>query len=459
MRHINCILLIFVLLGLLVLPAPPSPAAPPDQAAGRSVTISDEEGLVLALELLNGGQLQQAETIYALLLQSRQEGIRVEAAFKLAQIRLLQEDYTQATRYLLAILNRHPGLARVRLELARAYFLDENYEDSRFHFELVKGADDIPPEVIANIDLYLELIRRKKNWSLNAGFSLMPDSNYNMASGGREECISTVWGVFCRPLEDEESGFGARFNLTGDHYLKLDKNFGIRSTAGLYVTEYKKSDYDDYILYLASGPRYIFKTGEISLQPTYMKRWAGGKDYSQSYGLRFDVQKDFDRLLLASGTSFTRTEYDDEWVNEQLKGEEYRFYLRPRYILSNRSFIQAELEYSRDGTEVEMYSSDNWTFGLGAYYLFKYGISVFAEASYTDARYRDEQYYLTRDYKFDSARRRDSIYTFLCEIAANSFEDKGIRPRIQYLYSKRDSNIWTRDYERHRVNFGLELRF
>jgi len=39
--------------------------------------------------------------------------------------------------------------------LARAYFLDKNYEDAAFQFEMVKGGD-LPPEVLANIDKFLD---------------------------------------------------------------------------------------------------------------------------------------------------------------------------------------------------------------------------------------------------------------------------------------------------------------
>jgi hypothetical protein len=42
------------------------------------------------------------------------------------------------------MLNQNPDLSRVRLELARACFLDRDYEESRFQFELLKGGGTAP---------------------------------------------------------------------------------------------------------------------------------------------------------------------------------------------------------------------------------------------------------------------------------------------------------------------------
>ena len=427
--------------------------------AARDIHISDEQGLGLAAELFNAGQLEAAMQIYNLLLQSRQQEISTEAAFILSQIYVGKEDYNQAIELLIGILNRFPSLARVRLELARAYFLNENWEDARFHFELVKGGKDIPPEVIANVDLFLQAIRRQKNWSLELGLGYVPDSNLNQSSGNTEECIATSLGLFCRELEDEKSGHGARLNVTGNYYWKLSKNFGIRNTLGIYLTEYGQSDYDDYILYAASGPRLLFGDSELSLQPTYTRRMYGGESYSESHGLRLDMQNDFGRLILASGGAFKKNSYAKGYVHSELKGQEYQYYLIPRLILSSQSFVQAGLEFTRDETENDIYGSDRWRYSLGWYYFFKHGFSLFVEGSLTQATYHAGKWYITEDHLFDFAKRRDLIKSLTVELGTNIWEGQGIRPTLQYTYTRQDSNIWSHEYDRHRVNLLMSFRF
>ncbi len=392
-------------------------------------------------------------------MQSRAQEVQIEAAFSLAHIYIAGENYDKAIEFLTAILNRFPDLARVRLDLAFAYFLNQDYDDARFHFEMVKGGNKIPPGVLENVDSFLAAIRRQKSWSVSAGFSIIPDSNINQSSGVTEECIDTIFGILCRDLEDQASGVGVGFNLTANYYLKLSKNFGIRNTLGVYLTEHSDSDYNDYIVYAASGPRYVYSSGEISLQPTYIKRLIGGDSYSDSYGLRTDVQHDFGRLLLGAGVSAIKNTYKDEFVSEALKGEEYRFYLRPRVILSSQSFVQAGLEFTHDRTNTKQFGSDTLRYSLGAYYFFKYGFSLLVEASLSNAAYHADQYYVTKDQRFNSTRRNDRIYGFSAELSSNIWEHKGIRPTIQYYYTKRDSNIWSHDYARHRVNLMLDFTF
>lgn len=423
------------------------------------VRLSDEEGLALAATLYNRGDEAAAEWVYSLLLQSRRPEISVEGAFLLSQIYVARGQYGQAIALLTGILNRFPNLARVRLELARAYFLNENWDDARFHFELVKGGQNIPPGVVANVDLFLREIRRKKSWSLEVGFGYVPDSNLNQASGVTEECIGTSMGLLCRAVEDKKSGHGARLNVTGNHYWKLARNFGVRSTLGLYLTEYGNSEYDDYILYAASGPRLLFGNSEASIQATLQRRVYGGESYGESPGLRFDMQNDFGRFILGSGASFRKNNYAREAVDAALRGREYRAYLTPRLIVTSRGFVQAGLDYTRDETAIDSYGSDRLRYSLGGYYFFKYGFSLFVEGGLTQARHHAGQWYVTDDYRLGYIRRQDIVKDFTVELGSNIWEGLGMRPALQYAYIRQNSNIWSHDYDRHRINLLTTFRF
>jgi tetratricopeptide (TPR) repeat protein len=472
MLRINSLFFLLLVYTLLNLNCPAALAA--EDASTRSVSsasvaeapsnadsiqISDEQGLGLAKKLLANGRKEEARKIYTLLLQSSKPEYQVEAAFQLGQLFMQDGEYRKAAACYLAILNRNPNFARVRLELALAYYMDESYEDAQFQFELVRGDKTLPPEVIEKVDGFLDGIRRKKNWDVSFGFSLMPDSNINQVSGQREECISTIYGLMCRDLSKKESGTGVKANLTANHYLRFNKEFGLRSTVGFYATDYSIDDYDDYILYAASGPRWVFKNGEISLQPTYLKRWVGGKEYNDGYGGRVDLRRMFGNLILDAGSSITRNVYNNELYDEALRGNNIRVYMQPRYVLSSRSFVQAGLEYTYDGAQNDIYGSDTWRYSLAGYYFFTYGFSLFVEGSVANAEYQAEQYYITQNYLIDAATREDKIYGIDAVLSTNIFEEYGITPMLQYSYIKRDSNIWSYDYDRHRINLAFNFKF
>jgi tetratricopeptide (TPR) repeat protein len=430
----------------------------PENGARAERVLSARDALFLAKSLLEQDKPDEAEKVYDALASNQNEDIRIEAVFQLAHIRLRQGKIRQAISLFHEILNRRPDLTRVRLDLARAYFLDKNYEDATFQFELVKGGD-LPPEVLANVDMFLDAIRRQKNWTVDFSLSPVSDSNINQASGGREECIDTVFGTLCRPLEEKSSGMGLNVSATVDHFRRFHQDWGLRSTVGFYGTAYEEDEFNDYILYAATGPRYLWESGEASLQPTFRRRWIGEKEYSEEYGLRLDARQIYGRLLLSAGAAFASAGYADGYVHSVLKGQSWNAYLQPRYILTDRTFIQAGLDFLREETKIRAYGNDNWRYSLGVYHVFPYGVSLFVEGSLMRTRYQAPQWYVTRDNRIDVTTRKDQTWRFLTSLSSNVFEKYSLTPLLQYSYTRRDSNIWTREYDRHRLNLLINYRF
>ena len=236
-----------------------APAGVEDSAAAGALPapgkLTEQDALSLARELVGQGRREEAAALYqTLIARGRVPEYRVEAAFQLAGIRMLEGRYREAALLYLGILNHRPDLPRVRLELARAYFMDRDYENAQAQFELVKGGE-LPAEVLEKVDLFLALIRRQKNWSFDFNLALVPDSNLNQASGGREECISVGGALLCRPLEEKQSGVGLSLGGAFEHYWRFSRDFGLRSTIGLNALEHEGRDFDDYQLSLAVGPR------------------------------------------------------------------------------------------------------------------------------------------------------------------------------------------------------------
>ena len=419
---------------------------------------SVQDALLNAKQLLAQGKLDEAERIYAALRTSNNEEARTEATFQLAHIRLRQGRPKQAIPLFLEILNRRPDLVRVRLDLARAYFLDKNYEDATFQFELVKGGS-LPPAVLANVDVFLDTIRRQKNWTLHFALSPVSDSNINQASGESEECLNFSDLLLCRPIQKKSSGLGLSGNVAVDYFWRFHQDWGLRTSMGFYGTAYEDSAFDDYILYFALGPRYLWDRGEASLQPTFVKRWIGQKQYNEEYGLRFDARQTYKRLILSVGGSLAEHSYENAYVDSVLKGQTWSAQIQPRYILTDRTFIQAGLRFLREDTNVRSFANDNWRYSLGAYHAFPFGIALFVEGSLTDTQYKDSQWYITRDNRIDVTTRKDTTWNFYTSLSSNKFERYNLTPMIEYSYTKRASDIWTREYERHRVNGMLNFKF
>ena len=91
------------------------------------------------------------------------------------------------------ILIDRPELMRVRLELARAFFLKREDELAERHFQQALAGRP-SPSVVINIQRFLRIIRERRRWRGQFGLSVAPDSNLNSASDARTVWLDTPFG-------------------------------------------------------------------------------------------------------------------------------------------------------------------------------------------------------------------------------------------------------------------------
>ena len=97
----------------------------------------------------------------------------------------------EAIAALRAILIERPELVRVRLELARAFFLRGDDSLSRDHFERVLSGQPAPG-VAANIQRFLLTMRARRRWTAHFGIAIAPDSNLSTPPRRSRPSMSTA---------------------------------------------------------------------------------------------------------------------------------------------------------------------------------------------------------------------------------------------------------------------------
>ena len=112
----------------------------------------------------------------------------------------------EAIASLRSVLINRPDLVRVRLELARAFFLKGEDSLARGHFERVLAGKP-PAPVAANVQRFLAEIRARRRWTMYLGGAMSPDSNIG---GGSDERIIYINDLpFRRDAEElTTSGIG-----------------------------------------------------------------------------------------------------------------------------------------------------------------------------------------------------------------------------------------------------------
>ena len=129
----------------------------------------------------------------------------------------------EAIAALRAMLVRRPELGRVRLELARAFFLKGEDDLAQRHFEQVLAGK--PPAAVAfNVNGLLAQMRARKRWSIRVGAALAPDSNISSRTGERTILLDTPIGrlPFTSRSDDKpKSGIGIAVWAGGEYQYPL----------------------------------------------------------------------------------------------------------------------------------------------------------------------------------------------------------------------------------------------
>ena len=139
-----------------------------------------------------------------------------------------------------------PGLGRVRLELARAFFLKGEDTLATRHFEQVLAGKP-PAPVVLNVNRFLSQMRARKRWSLRLGMALAPDSNISSQSDEQTIVLDTPIGrlPFTFQAQDEaESGIGISVWAGGEYQYPLEDRWRLRAGADISRREYRSDEFD-----------------------------------------------------------------------------------------------------------------------------------------------------------------------------------------------------------------------
>ena len=239
---------------------PPSPHADDAAQSPTETTPTPAGAEAAAGPLIDAGRFEEA--IVALRPLLDQESIEPNALFLygLASLEASQRPgrpdeeretlLDEAIAAFHVMLVQRPDLVRVRLELARAFYLKGEDRLAQRHFEQVL-AGGVPDEVAANVNLFLGEIRSRGRWSFNVGFALAPDSNIG---GGSEERTIYI-NVFGQPLPFERdaeqltsSGIGASVWGGAEYQVPIAERLRLRAGGSAARREYEGSQFDQLSL-------------------------------------------------------------------------------------------------------------------------------------------------------------------------------------------------------------------
>ena len=459
MNSVRCVMLAAV---ALVLTAPLGAAGEEGGEASATVPTQGTSDPAVATEaaqaLLQEGRFAEVLDLLRPLAQGQEVDAGVVFLIGLAATELSQhpgvgdagreallDEAIAAFRFML--VNR-PELVRVRLELARAFFLKGEDSLSREQFERVLAGNP-PDPVVANVRSFLAQIRARRRWSLRGGFALAPDTNIGATS---EERIIYISGLpFVRDAEElSTSGIGVSAWLSGEYQYPLSDRRRLRAGADVSRRDYAGSSFDQTFVSVHGGPRWLVgANAEASLLASVQRRWTAGDQLYDALGARLEAGRRVSRRVTANvwasyhDRSYrTRTHFDGPVADVTLSGA---------WIVNSTVRADAALGWGQERTEAEQWRHERKWLRMGVSVALPRGFTVGGSGELRWADYEGDWSFYTQS----ADPREDRTRSLRLSVYNRAFAWKGFSPRLSLVHEVRDTNAQLYDYRRT----GGELSF
>ena len=354
----------------------------------------------------------------------------------------------EAIAALRTMLVDRPDLVRVRLELARAFFLKGDDGLARRRFEQVLAGDP-PPAVAANVNRFLSEIRARRRWSLSVGFALAPDSNIGAAS---DERIIYIFNLpFHRDAEElTTSGIGLAVWGGGEYQHPLGERLRLRAGIDAARREYPARNFDQFYLSGHAGPRWLMDARtEVSLLASARQVWVGPAPSHRDLGVRVEAMRRLGPRTTALGrASWHQREYR---TRTALDGPILDVAFRGVWTITPTVRLEASLGYGRERPKAERSRNTSRQAGADVSVALPGGFTVGGGGSLRWTAYRGNWFPFVQD----GSSRRDRTRTLRASVLHRSFTVFGFSPQLAVTNEVRTTNAQAHDYRRN----SAEVRF
>lgn len=414
----------------------------------RTIRATATDLLVLADRLERGGQTGDAERILQLLAQDPSADIRNEARYRRSKLLIASGRERDAALLLRRILDDKPDATPVRLQLAQ--LLDRmGDKDGAWRQVRAAQAAGLPPAVARMVDRYSEALRAARPFGASFEIALAPDSNINRAT--RFDTLGTVLGDFDISKEGKaRSGTGValrgqayrRFPLGGEGRQLLVRVSG-------FADLYGEGRFNDLAVDVAAGPELELGTNRINLEAGATQRWFGQKPFMRSARIGASWTRPLGRRSQLRASAWGALV--DNQLNDLQDGKTWTGDLSIERALSATTGVALTASGAREALKDPGYSTKAWRLGALAWHdMGRLTITAQAQFGRLNA---DERLQLFPD------KRRDRYSRFSIGATFRRLGFAGFAPVARFVVERNASSIAFYDYQRRRMEFGVERAF
>lgn len=266
----------------------------------------------------------------------------VGIAIRVSDKKVKDDLLVQAVDAFRAILVNNPGLVRVRLELARTFFLQEKDRLARQEFERVLASNP-PAPVQANINNFLEKIKSRRRLRTSLSVDVIHNSNINNAPSDRT--IFFLGLPFKLNSAPPKSGFGIAINSKAEYRHPLSDRTKLLTGVRIFRRELPGSVSDQTVYEFFGGPEFrLDRRTELSLSGVFSVD-NNKSAHNKKRGLQLQVGRIIGtRTYISTQAGIFKRRYSE--TNRNRNSTELEFGTEIRYLVSSQFSLNGSLFFS-----------------------------------------------------------------------------------------------------------------
>lgn len=365
-----------------------------------------------------------------------------------AQARVAQADgkMKQAIALYQNILAKQENAAPVRFDLVQTLLQDARLPEAKKQIAVLNQTENLPQEIQQVLAHNEKTFAQQQKWQFSGSLNYVQEDNINNAPS--QNRIETETGSWTFP--DAEKAYGVSYDFAADKKKPIKGNWSALAGASVYGKHYpKKRNYNDLNVGVQAGVSHKNAKREWRITPLAEKRWFGGKQYSQQYGVR--VQHN--RALNRKWHSFTtvRAAYTKHKHRQFLDGSSFSASQTLQYQANPNNVLLMGADVSRENARDK--SSANFRKAARVGWINRWkGLETSVHLSASTRRYDGADWFL-------DARRKDTSYTTNLKWAHNKIQWRGFMPKMVWRWDKQKSNHTLYNYRKQQVFLELDKAF
>ena len=373
-------------------------------------------------------------------------------------------DYAEASHDLERAQQLEPSDLRIRLELARAWFEDQQNGRARAAFASLSQTA-LPEQAQRLVTEYRQALDNRDQWHGSAAFGWGHNDNINQANGSRQ-CQVHLAGLdlclFERVMPEPVSSSMLAYELAMERRIHLSGHHNVLLRPFTYGNQYSRDvdgpirDYSYNLSRVQGGYQYLDARRSLSLAPYLEYSYRNHHDNYLAHGVQLEARQALgQRWQVGAALDARRYRYSGAGQRTDMNHELYQADLYATYQASSHSTLYGGLTLSRNRYPLDVASSQDWALRAGVYQSLG-GPGDFylnAMAIYRNSRSEAFDYFL-------GARRHDHQQVYMLTLGASAWQIAGLVPELRLRHSQTQSNLdWAYRHRQNEVALMLRKNF